>query len=89
MNRRILTLALLICESIDLSREEFNSRKEDRVEFLGQVNVVVLLLVGDLDDLLLQAEQVLDIASLEIFSEQFGLVVVTSHVLATSRFVLQ
>ena len=77
----LLTLVFFICQSIDLTSEKFNAWKQDWVQAPCQVNVVVLLLVWNFDDFLLESQQVLDVASLEVFSEELSLVIEASHVL--------
>ena len=48
----------------------------------------MLLRVRKLNHFLLQAEQVLNIASLEILSEQLSIVIVASSIIATSRLII-
>ena len=48
----------------------------------------MLLRVWKLNHLLLQAKQVLNIASLEILREQLCIVIVASSIIATSRLII-
>ena len=50
------------------------------VVMAGQIDVVVLVGVWDLDDLLLEMQQVLHIACLEVLREQLRLVIVSRSV---------
>ena len=39
----VLTFAFLVCESEELSREQFNAWQQDWVQFSGQEYVIVLV----------------------------------------------
>ena len=84
----IHTLTFFICQSIDFASQKLNSWQKNWVQLSCQVDIVMLIRVGQLDDLLLKSEQVLDISSLVVFLEQLGLIVVASHVVTALRFVL-
>ena len=78
--------ALLVRETVTLTRKQFDAGQEDRVECASKVDIIVLFGAGVLDDLLLQTQQVLDIPSLEVLSEELRLVVKTGAIFRTLRF---
>ena len=81
------TLTFFICQSVDFTSQKLNSWQKNWVQLSCQVDIVMLIRVGQLDDLLLESEQVLDISSLVVFLEQLGLIVVASHVVTALRFI--
>lgn len=75
-----LVRALFVRQSVDLTREQLDAGEEHWVQLAGQIDVVVLVGVWDLDDLLLEMQQVLHIACLEVLREQLRLVIVSRSV---------
>ena len=84
----MLTLTFLICQSIDLSGQEFNAREQHWVQRPCQVDIVVLVRAWDFNNVVLETEQVLHVPRLEVLCEQLCLVVVASHFVTALRFAI-
>ena len=79
---------LLVRETINLAGQKLDAGQKDGVELACQVNVVVFFRARDLDHLLLQAKQVLNVTSLEVFSEELGLVIETGTLVRSLTFLV-
>ena len=74
---------LLFNDASDLTRELFKGRDKHWVQFLREVDIVVLFAVGQLNDLSLELEERLNEGNLEVIGEEIHvfLVVLLIHLI--------
>ena len=71
-NRRVNScLVRFVCKTVNVAGKQFNSRQKHWVQFPGQINIIVFFRVGQFYYVALNAQQIFDVARLEVVREKF------------------